>query len=196
MPASASTVLLLEHVEPRTILEHQLAKRDTTSQVLNSHTVDDKYNDNEMIMIVMYVQKESHVNIQTVIHKMRNTAPEILRCEVITIPIMENSHTGQEEIILMVEMLIITHVEMNLMAINILNLKEAVTEDDLAEVHCEAEDMLVELMAEANLPVRMTVVYQDWDILAIRVFHNTATFVAYVQIKAIMTINAIMHNKS
>ena len=47
MPASASTVLLHEHVEPRTILEHQLTKRDTTSQVLNSHTVDDKYNDND-----------------------------------------------------------------------------------------------------------------------------------------------------
>ena len=47
MPASASTVLLHEHVEPRTILEHQLAERDTTSQVLNAHTVDDKYNDND-----------------------------------------------------------------------------------------------------------------------------------------------------
>ena len=47
MPASASTVLLHEHVELRTILEHQLAERDTTSQVLNSHAVDDKYNDND-----------------------------------------------------------------------------------------------------------------------------------------------------
>ena len=149
-----------------------------------------------MIMIVLHVQKQSHVNIQTVIHKMRNITPEILSGEVITIPIMENSHTEQEEIVLVVEMLIIAHVEINLMVINILNLKEAVTEDDLAEVHGKAEDMLVELMAEANLPVKMTVVYQDWDILAIRVFHNTATFVAYVQIKAIMTINAIMHNKS
>ena len=76
----------------------------------------------------------------------------------------------------MVEMLIIAHVEINLMVINILNLKEAVTEDNLVEVHGEAEDMLVELMAEVNLLVRMTVVYQDWDILAIRVFHNTTTF--------------------
>ena len=47
MPASASTVVLHEHVEPRTISEHQLAERDTTTQVLNSHTVDDKYNDND-----------------------------------------------------------------------------------------------------------------------------------------------------
>ena len=47
MPVSASTVLLHEHVEPRTILEHQLAERDTTSQVLNSHAVADKYNDND-----------------------------------------------------------------------------------------------------------------------------------------------------
>ena len=47
MPASASTVLLHEHAEPRTILEHQLAERDTTTQVLNSHTVDDKYTDND-----------------------------------------------------------------------------------------------------------------------------------------------------
>ena len=55
--------------------------------------------------------------------------------------------------------------------------------------------MPVEFMAEANLLIKMTVVYQDWDIRAIRVFHNTATFVAYAQIKAIMTINAIMLNK-
>ena len=82
------------------------------------------------------------------------------------------------------------------MVINILNLKEAVIEDNLVQVHGEAEDMLVELMAEANLLIKMTVVYQDWDILAIRAFHNTATFVAYAQIKAIMTINAIMLNKS
>ena len=46
MPASASTVLIHEHAEPRSILEHQLAQQDTTTQVLNSHTVDDKYNDN------------------------------------------------------------------------------------------------------------------------------------------------------
>ena len=72
-------------------------------------------------------------------HKMRNTAREILSGEVITIPIMENSHTNQEEIIL---------------------------------------------------------AYQNWDILAIKAFHNTTTFVAYAQIKAIMTINAIMLNKS
>ena len=130
------------------------------------------------------------------IHKMRNTSHEILSGEVVTIPIMENSHTDQEAIILTVEMLLITHVEIKLMVINILNLKEAVTEDDLVEIHGEAEDMLVELIAEANLPIRMTVVYQDWDILAIRVSHNTATFVAYVPIKAIMTINAIMLNKS
>ena len=92
---------------------------------------------------------------------------------------MENSHNNQEEIILVVEMLIITHIEIKLMVINILNLKEVVIGDDLVEVHGEAEDMLVELMAEANLLVKMTVVYQDWDILAIRAFHNTATFVAY-----------------
>ena len=130
------------------------------------------------------------------IHKKRNTAREILSGEVITIPIMENSHTDQEEIVLAVEMLIITHIEIKLMVINILNLKEAVIEDDLVEVHGEAEDMLVELMAEANLLVKMTVVYQDWNILAIKAFHNTATFVAYARIKAIMTINAIMLNKS
>ena len=47
MPASASTVLLHEHVESGTILEHQLAEQDTTTQVLNSHAVNDKYNDND-----------------------------------------------------------------------------------------------------------------------------------------------------
>ena len=109
---------------------------------------------------------------------MRNTACELLSGKVITIPIMENSHIDQEEIILMVEMLIIAHVGIKLMVINILNLKEAVIEDNLVEVHGEAEDMLVELMAEANLLIKMTVVYQDWDILAIKAFQNTATFVA------------------
>ena len=92
---------------------------------------------------------------------------------------MENSHTNQEEIVLVVEMLIITHVEIKLMVINILNHKEAVIGDDLVEVHGEAEDMLVELMVKANLLIKMTVVYQDWDILAIRAFHNTTTFIAY-----------------
>ena len=127
---------------------------------------------------------------------MRNTAREILSGEVITIPIMENSHTNLEETLFMVEMPIITHIEIKLMVINILNLKEAVIEDNLVEVHGEAEDMPVELMAEANLLVKMMVLYPDWDILAIRAFHNTATFVAYAQIKAIMTINAILLNKS
>ena len=47
MPISASTVLLHEQAEPRTILKHQLAERDTTTQVLNSHTVDDKYTYND-----------------------------------------------------------------------------------------------------------------------------------------------------
>ena len=149
-----------------------------------------------MIMIVLYIRRQSHGNVQSMIHKMRNTASEILSGEVITIPIVENSHTNQEEIVLAVEMLIIAHVKIKLMVINILNLKEVVIEDDLVEVHGEAEDMLVELMAEANLLFKMTVVYQDWDILAIKAFHNTATFVAYARIKAIMTINAIMLNKS
>ena len=47
MPNSASTVLLHEHTQPRTILEHQLAERETPTQVLNSHTVDDKYTDSD-----------------------------------------------------------------------------------------------------------------------------------------------------
>ena len=47
MPTSAYAVLLHEHAKPREILEHQLAERDTTTQVLNSHTVDDKYTDND-----------------------------------------------------------------------------------------------------------------------------------------------------
>ena len=92
---------------------------------------------------------------------MRNIAPEILNGEVITIPIMANSLTVLEEIVLKVEMLIITHAEIKVMVINILNLKEAVTKDDLVEVHGEADPMLDEPMAEANLLVRMTIVCQD-----------------------------------
>ena len=53
-----------------------------------------------MITIVWYVLRQSHENNQSVIHKMRNTAHEILNGEVITIPIMENSHTDLEEIAL------------------------------------------------------------------------------------------------
>ena len=63
----------------------------------------------------MHVQKQSRINIQTVIHKMSNITPKILSGEVITIPVVENSHTIQEGIVLVVEMLIIAHVEINLM---------------------------------------------------------------------------------
>ena len=50
MPNTASTVLLHEHMQPRTILEHQLAEREDPTQVLNSHTVKDKYNDGDKAM--------------------------------------------------------------------------------------------------------------------------------------------------
>ena len=89
---------------------------------------------------------------------MRNTAREILNGGVIAIPIMENSHTNLEEIALTVEMLIITHIEIKVMVINILNLKEAVIEDDLVEVYGETDHMPDEPMAEANLLIKMTIV--------------------------------------
>ena len=47
MPTSASTVLLHEHTQPRTILEHQLAEWEAPVQTLNSHMVDNKYDDND-----------------------------------------------------------------------------------------------------------------------------------------------------
>ena len=72
---------------------------------------------------------------------------------------MENSHTNLEEIILMVEMLIITHAEIKVMVINTPNLKEAVIED-LVEVHGEVDHMLDEPMVEANPLIKMTIVYQ------------------------------------
>ena len=148
-----------------------------------------------MIMIVQYILRQSHENTQIVIHKMRNTACKIPNGEVITIPVMENSHTDLEEIVLAVEMLIIAHAEIKVMIINTLNLKEVVIEDDLVKVHGEAEHMPDEPMAEANLLVKMTIVYQVWDIPVTKAFHNTATFVTYAPTKAIMTINAIMLNK-
>ena len=111
-------------------------------------------------MIVQYVPKQSHENIQSMIHKMTNTACEILNGKVITILIMENSPTDLEEIILTVEMLIITHAEIKVMAINILNLKEAIIEDDLVEVHGEADHMPDKLMAEVNHLIKMIIVYQ------------------------------------
>ena len=126
---------------------------------------------------------------------MRNTAHKILNGEVITISIVENSHTDLEEIVLTVEMLIITHAEIKVMVINILNLKEVVIEDNSVEGHGQAEHMPDKLMAEANLLIKMTIVYQVWDIPVTKVFHNTATFVAYAPTKAIMTINVIMLNK-
>ena len=79
--------------------------------------------------------------------------------------------------------------------INILNLKEAVIEDDLVKGHGEADHMPDKLTAEANLLVKMTIVYQVWDIQVTKAFHNTATFVAHAPTKAIMTINVIMLNK-
>ena len=108
---------------------------------------------------------------------------------------MENSHTDLEEITLVVEMLIITYVEIKVMVINILNLKEVVIKDDLVEVHGEADHMPNEPMAEANLLVRTTIVCQVWDILVTKAFHNTITFAAYVPTKAIMITNATMLNK-
>ena len=126
---------------------------------------------------------------------MRNTTRKILNGKVITIPVMENSHTDLEEIILTVEMLIIAHADIKVMVINILNLKEVVIKDDLVEVHGEAEHMPDEPMAEANLRIKMTIVYQVWDIPVTKAFHNTTTFVAYAPTKAIMITNAIMHNK-
>ena len=47
MPTSASTVLLHEHTQPRAILEHQLAEWEASIQTLNSHTVDNKYDDDD-----------------------------------------------------------------------------------------------------------------------------------------------------
>ena len=87
---------------------------------------------------------------------MRNITREILNGEVITIPITENSHTFLEEIALVVEMLIIAYVEIKVMVINILNLKEAVIKDDLVKVHGEADHMPDEPMAEANFLIKMT----------------------------------------
>ena len=126
---------------------------------------------------------------------MRNTACKILNGEVITIPITENSHTNLEEIALVVEMLIIAYVEIKVMVINILNLKESVIEDDLVKVHGEADHMPDEPMAEANLLIKMTIVCQVWDILVTKAFHNTITFAAYVPTKVIMITNATMINK-
>ena len=148
-----------------------------------------------MITIVHYVPRQSHENTQIMIHKMRDTAHKILNGKVITIPVMENSHTNLEEIVLVVEMLIIAHAEIKVMVINILKLKEAVIKDHLVEVHGEAEHMQDEPTAEANLLIKMTIVYQVWDIPVTKILHNTATFVAYAPTKAIMTINAIMLNK-
>ena len=111
-------------------------------------------------MMVRYALKLSHENIQIVIHRMTNIVRETLNGEVITITIMEDSHTNLEEIILAVEMLIIAHTEIKAMVFNIPNLKEAVIEDDLVEVHGEADHMAVEPMAEANLLIKMIIVYQ------------------------------------
>ena len=92
-------------------------------------------------------------------------------------------------------MLIIAHAEIKVTVINILNLKEAVIKDDLVKGHGEADYILDELMAEANLLIKMTIVYQVWDTQVTKAFHNTATFVAYAPTKAIMTINVITLNK-
>ena len=110
-------------------------------------------------MMVQYTLKLSHENIQITIHRMTNIVHETLNGEVITITIVENSHTDLEEIVLMVEMLIITHAEIKAMVINTLNLKEVVIEDNLVEVHGETDHMPDEPMAEANLLIKMIIVY-------------------------------------
>ena len=60
----------------------------------------------------------------------------------------------------MVGMLIITHAEIKAMGINTPNLKEAVIEDDLVKVYGEADHMPDKPMAEANLLVKIIIVYQ------------------------------------
>ena len=91
---------------------------------------------------------------------MTNIAHGTLNGEVITIIIVENSHTDLEEVVLMVEMLIIVHTGIKVMVINIPNLKEAVIKDDLVKVHGEADHMLAEPMVEANLLIKMTILCQ------------------------------------
>ena len=73
---------------------------------------------------------------------------------------MEIFHTDLEEIILVVEMLIIAHAQIEVMVINIPNLKEAVIKDDLVKVHGEADHMPDEPMVEANLLIKKTIVCQ------------------------------------
>ena len=113
-----------------------------------------------LTMMVQYALKLCHENTQIMIHRMTNTAHETLNDEVIIITIMEDSHTDLEEIVLTVEMLIITHIEIEAMVTNIHNLKEVVIKDDLVKVHGEADHMPDEPMAEANLLIKVIIVYQ------------------------------------
>ena len=91
---------------------------------------------------------------------MINIARGTLNGEVITIIIVEKSHTDLEEVVLMVEMLIIAHAGIKVMVINIPNLKEVVIKDDVVKVHGEADHMPDKPMAEANLLIKMTIVCQ------------------------------------
>ena len=59
----------------------------------------------------------------------------------------------------MVETPIIDHAEIKAMVTNMLNLKEVILEEDLAEVHGEADHMPDKHMVEANLPIKMTIAY-------------------------------------
>ena len=93
------------------------------------------------------------------IHRMINIISPNPNGEVIIIIIVEDFPTDLEEIVLMVEMLIINHTGIKVMVTNISNLKEALFEDDLADVHGEADHMLDKHTVEANLLIKMTIVY-------------------------------------
>ena len=78
---------------------------------------------------------------------------------------------------------------------SILNRPEAHIINDLVEVHGKGEHMPVGPMVEVNPLIRMIIVYQDWDILIIKVYHNIVIFATCVLTKDIMTISVIMLNK-
>ena len=94
------------------------------------------------------------------IHQIYDNYKQQILNGMVTIAIMGNLHTDQEEIILEVEIPIIDHAEIKTTDINMLNPKEVNLGRDLVEVHGEVDHMLDKHMVEDNLPTKITTAYQ------------------------------------
>ena len=110
------------------------------------------------MMMTRHIVLTNHASLTIATHKMIITNSKTLNGTVI-ITIMGDPHTGQEDIVLKVEILIIDHAKSKTTDISMLHPQEVILGRDLVEVHGEVDPILDEHMVEVNLPIKMTTAY-------------------------------------